>query len=290
MKYAFYPGCVSKGGCPELYGAAKEVAGQLGMELEELKDVGCTGSGVLSAEVSDPINARTFAKAEQKGLTIMTICSTCQGVMTQANRRLQSDAGYRQRINEKYLAEEGLEYKGTTEIKHMIWAIVEDVGLEKFKSLVKRPLEGVKLSAFYGCYLRRPSEIMAPPPHGGRKTYIEDLIRASGAEVVDIKGKSKCCGFPILTPNEENSLNMAGNHTTEAREKGADAMVTPCPLCHLSLDGNQPRAEALQNRKIQLPVIHLPQMIGMAFGMSPKELEMQRHIVSTKAVEKKLPS
>lgn len=290
MKYAFYSGCVSRGGCPELYPAAKAVAKRLGIELEELKDVGCTGAGVLAADVSDPINARTFAKAEQQGLPVLTICSTCQGVMAQANERLKEDPEYRKKINDDYLAEEGLEYRGTTEVKHLLWAMVEDVGLDKFREEVTRPLEGLKFSPFYGCYLRRPSEIMAPEPYKGRKSYLEDVIKASGAEVVDIKGKSKCCGFPILTNNEENSLNMTGNHTEEARAKGADAMVTPCPLCHLNLDGNQPRAAKQQKREIDLPIVHLPQMVGLAFGMSPKELNLQRHIVSTKKIQKKLPA
>ena len=258
------------------------------MELVEMKDVGCTGAGVLSSEVSDPINARTFAKAEKMGLPILTICSTCQGVMSQANHRLQNDPAYRERINREFLADEGLEYKGTTVVKHLLWALMEDVGIDKVKAQVVKPLAGLKLSAFYGCFLRRPSEIMAPKPYGGRKTYIEDLIRALGGEVVDIAGKSKCCGFPILTHNERNSLEMAGNHTSEAREKGADGMVTPCPLCHLSLDGNQPRAAKQKGKKIDIPIIHVPQLVGMAMGMTPKDLQMRRHIVSTKAVEAKV--
>lgn len=287
MKYAFYTGCVSKGGCPELYTAVVKVAKRLGIELEELRDVGCTGAGVLSIEVSDPINARTFAKAEKLGLPIMTICSTCQGVMTQANDRLKKDTAYRERINREFLAEEGLEYKGTAEIKHMLWVIMEDLGLEKLKKTVMIPLSDLKLSPFYGCYLRRPSELMAPKPFDGRKRYLEEVIGACGAQVVDISGKSKCCGFPILTHNERNSLQMSADHTSEARDKGADGMVTPCPLCHLNLDGNQPRAAAQAGHPINLPILHLPQMIGLAMGMTPKELEMQRHIVSTKAVEHK---
>ena len=112
MKYALYSGCVSKGGCPELYPAALKVADRLGIELEELTDVGCNGAGVLPQYITDPINARTFAKAEKLGLPIMTICSTCQGVMTQANHRLQEHPEYREEINREYLAEEGLEYQG----------------------------------------------------------------------------------------------------------------------------------------------------------------------------------
>jgi succinate dehydrogenase / fumarate reductase cytochrome b subunit len=289
MTYAFYPGCVSRGGCPELYPAAVKVAEKLNLELRELTDVGCTGAGVLSRDVSDPINARTFARAEQQGLsTIMTICSTCQGVMTQANHRLKNDPAYRAQLNQKYLAEEGLEYQGTVEVKHLLWVLMEDYGLDNLKPQIVRPLTGLKVAPFYGCYLRRPSDLMAPQGFAGRKTYLEDLIRLLGAEVTDFGGKSKCCGFPILTANEDNSLQMASDHTSEAKSNGADCMVTPCPLCHLNLDGNQPNAEKRTKKQIGLPILHLPQFVGLALGFDEREMELQRHIVPTAPVIRKV--
>ena len=289
MKYAFYPGCVSRGGCPELYPATVKVAEKLDLELQELPDVGCTGAGVLSRDISDPINARTFAKAEQQGLsTLMTICSTCQGVMTQANHRLKSDAAYREHINKTYLADEGLEYRGTLEVKHMLWVFMENYGAENLKAKVVRQLTGLKVAPFYGCYLRRPTDLMAPKGFSGRKTYLEELISLVGAEVVDFGGKSKCCGFPILTANEDNSMRMVSDHTGEAKAKGADCMVTPCPLCHLNLDGNQPNAAKKAKQPIGLPILHLPQLVGLALGFNEKEMELQRHIVSTEAVSRKV--
>ncbi|MBI2088425.1 MAG: CoB--CoM heterodisulfide reductase iron-sulfur subunit B family protein [Deltaproteobacteria bacterium] len=289
MKYAFYPGCVSRGGCPELYPSAVKVAQKLEVELEELKDVGCTGAGVLPQYLSDPINARTFAKAEGLGLPIMTICSTCQGVMAQANYRLKSDPAYREKINREYLAEEGLEYRGTTEVKHLLWILFEDYGLDRLKSLIRRPLKGLKVSPFYGCFLRRPPEAITPTKElSRRKNYLDELIEILGADLVDISGKGKCCGFPILTASEENSLAMVAKHTGESKEKGADCMVTPCPLCHLNLDGNQPRAQAVRGEKIDLPIIHLPQFVGLALGFDPEEMQLKRHIVSTRVVESRV--
>ncbi len=288
MKYAFYPGCVAKGGCPELYSAAVKVAEKLDIELEEMTDVSCTGAGCMPTQLSDPINARTFAKAEQMGLPIMTICSTCQGVFSQANHRLQ-DPEYREEINREYLAEEGLSYQGTTEVTHMLWVLFEDYGIEKLKTLIQRPLNGLKVSPFYGCFLRRPGNIMVPTKEvGGRRTYLEDLTSILGAENVDISGKTKCCGFPILTANEEASLGMVSKHAGESKGNGADCMVTPCPLCHLNLDGNQPRAEGQKGEKIDLPIIHLPQLVGLALGFDPDEMQLGRHIVSTKAVNDKI--
>jgi succinate dehydrogenase / fumarate reductase cytochrome b subunit len=288
MKYAFYPGCVSQGGCPELYPAVIKVADKLGFELVEMEDVGCTGAGVLSREVSDPINARTFAKAEAMGMPIMTICSTCQGVMTQANHRLK-DLEYREMINREYLAEEGLEYKGTIDIRHMLWAIVEDYGLDKLKELVVRPLNGLPVAQFYGCYLKRPPELMLPKEFAKtRKTALEDVIEALGGVAVKSSGRGKCCGFPILTSNEANSLSMCGDHILDAKAKGAKAMVTPCPLCHLELDGKQADAAAHKGQEINIPVLHLPQLVGLAMGFSSKEMNLQRHLVSTKPVEERL--
>jgi succinate dehydrogenase / fumarate reductase cytochrome b subunit len=136
-----------------------------------------------------------------------------------------------------------LEYRGTLEVKHLLWVLMEDYGVDNLKPKFVRQLTGLKVAPFYGCYLRRPTDLMAPKGFTGRKTYLEDLIGLVGAEVVDFGGKSKCCGFPILTANEDNSMRMVSDHTGEAKEKGADCMVTPCPLCHLNLDGNQPNAE-----------------------------------------------
>ena len=288
MAYAFFPGCVSKGGCPELYPAAVKVAAKLNIELAELTDVGCSGAGVLSQEVSDPINARTLAKVEQMGMTMMTICSTCQGVFTQANHRLKSSPEYRESINREYLASEGLEYQGTVDVKHFLWVLDEEYGLDKLKDLVVRPLSGLKVAPFYGCYLRRPPELMVPEGFERRKSVLENTIETLGGEVAAISGKGKCCGFPILAANEENSLAMCGDHTLEAREKGADCMVTPCPLCHLELDGKQADAERHKGQDIDMPILHLPQLVGLALGFSPKEMGLHKHLVSTAEIVKKL--
>ena len=287
MKYAFYPGCVSKGGCPELYPSSVKVADKLKIEIEEMKDVGCTGAGVMPQYLSDPINARTLAKAEKMGLPMMTICSTCQGVLAQANYRLTSDPDYRAKINREYLAEEGLEYKGTTDVKHLLWVLFEDYGIENLKTLIRKPLKGLKVSPFYGCFLRRPPEAITPTKESNaRKAYLDQIIGIMGAELADISGKGKCCGFPILSANEENSLAMVAKHTGESKDKGAHCMVTPCPLCHLNLDGNQAKAGALSGQEIDLPILHLPQFVGMALGFSPDEMSVKRHIVSTSPVEK----
>ncbi len=292
MRYAYYPGCVSQGAAPELFQAMKLVAGRLGFTLTHLREAACTGAGVLQErdpELGDTLNARTFAMAEKRGLPLMTICSTCQGVMSQANKRLKADAEYRAFIN-RFLEPEGLAYNGTTEVKHFMWALVEDFGLSRLKEQVKRPLTGMALAPFYGCYIVRPSSALGHDERPERNTYLEQIIATLGGVAVDFRGKSKCCGFPILTMNRDNSLRMAGTHLLDARRHGADAMVTPCPLCHLNLDAQQPEAARVHKTQINLPVIHLPQMVGLALGIDPKALGLNRHIVSTGAFAAKVPA
>lgn len=289
MKFAFFPGCVSRGGCPELYPSAVAVAQKLGLELQELTGASCTGAGVLQESnrfLGDCLNARTFAMAERLGLPIMTICSTCQGVMAQARHRLQDEA-YRQKVN-AVLAEEGLEYKGSVEVKHLLWIMVEDIGLEKVKGMVVRPLQGLRVAPFYGCYIVRPSKVLGYEEHAERLGALERLIEALGAEPVDFPGKTRCCGFPILTINERNSVAMVAKHTMDAKERGADAMVTPCPLCHLNLDGYQVKAMGHVKDRIDLPILHLPQLVGLALGIDPKTLHLGRHLISVAPVLEKL--
>ncbi len=291
MRVAFWPGCVSKGACPELYQSITRVAPLLGIELVELYEASCTGAGVLTesnAELADTLNARTFALAEKLGLPLMNICSTCQGVMSNHQQRLKDDPSRLEAVNQ-LLAEEGLRYSGDLEIKNFLWVLVEDIGLEKLRSLVVRPLNGLRVAPFYGCYILRPSERLGYKERPEREQYLEMVTEALGGDPVrDYYGKTRCCGFPILTTNRTNSLSMAGDHLLEAKDKGADCMVTPCPLCHLNLDSYQPKAASQSGIRIHMPILHLPQLLGLALGFSPRELRLNRHIVSTEAVAVKV--
>ncbi len=279
MKVAYYPGCVAKGGAPELYRSVRLILEPLGIEATELFDAACTGAGVLTERnplLADALNGRTFAMAERKGMPIMTICSTCTGTMLACNARLQDEA-YRAQVN-TLLAPEKYEYQGTTTIMHLLWVLVEEVGLDRVRALVKRPLTGLRVAPFYGCYLVRPSALVGDG-HPDRDRYLEEVIAALGGDPVEYDGARKCCGFPIITMNRENGLKMTGRNIADAKDHGADVMVTPCPLCHLNLDGQQEEAARALGVPLGVPILHLPQLIGLAFGFSPKELGMSHHLV-----------
>src|SRR6185312_614391 len=288
MKVAYWPGCVSRGFTPELHGSMAKVAPLLDIELVELDRASCCGAGVIaehSQELADTLNARTFALAQQTGQPMMmNICSTCQGSQTECQERLDANAEYRAIVNAN-LADQGLQYeKGEVTNKNLLWLLVEDIGLDEVRSRVKRPLTDLKVGPFYGCYIVRPTDRLGVDRDHPRDTYLHRVIEALGGEVIEYAGQYKCCGFPIITMNKEVSLKQAGRHLGDAVDAEADCLVTPCPLCHLNLDLQQPLAERVVGRSLNMPVLHLPQLIGLALGLEPNELGMQRHVVKPATV------
>jgi len=162
--------------------------------------------------------------------------------------------------------------------------MVEEIGLDAIKAKVKRPLTDLRVGPFYGCYIVRPTERLGIGRDNPRDRYLQMLIEALGGTVVDYAGQYKCCGFPIITMNREASLKQAGRHLGDAIDADADCLVTPCPLCHLNLDLQQPGAEKVVGRDLGMPVLHLPQLVGLALGLEPKELGMTKHVVKPTSV------
>jgi succinate dehydrogenase / fumarate reductase cytochrome b subunit len=289
LRYALYPGCAAKGATPELYESTMAIIGRLGIEVVELAAASCCGAGVVTEadpDIALALNARTFAQAEQLGLDVMTICGTCQGVMGSANKRLKTEPGLLERIN-KVLDREGITYHGRVQVKHLLWIVVREVGLHRLREEVKIPLAEFRIAPFYGCYILRPSwDLGFDDPEN--PTSLEKVIQAVGGEAVAYAGRTKCCGFPIILEKEAIAMAMAGKNMKEAVDGGADFMVTPCPLCHMSLDIYQERAGQAVNRKLDLPILHLPQLLGLAMGIPARELGVSRHIVPVDAIVRKV--
>jgi succinate dehydrogenase / fumarate reductase cytochrome b subunit len=287
MKVAYWPGCVSRGFTPELHGSMAQVAPLLGIELIELDRAACCGAGVIAEhnqELADTLNARTFALAQATdGELMMNICSTCQGSQTECQERLDANAEYRTHINEN-LASEGLSYERGLTNKNFLWLLVEEIGLDTLREKVRRPLTNLKVGPFYGCYIVRPRDRIGIDAEHPRDTYLDKLIDALGGTVIEYAGSHKCCGFPIITMNKEASLRQAGRHLSDALDADADCLVTPCPLCHLNLDLQQPLAAGLVGRELGMPVLHLPQLVGLALGLEPKQLGLNRHVVKPTSV------
>lgn len=290
FNYAYYPGCAAKQIQKEADWSAQAIAKQLGIKLHDMPKATCCGAGNLQEH--DPagalaINARIFSQAEEMGMDIVTICNTCLQTFTFANERLKNEPELRANINE-VLKKAGVRpYNGTIDVKHLIWVMVDDIGVEKVKKAVNNPLGGLRVAPFYGCHAMRPSEVFHG--RGGEAPkYLDELITAIGGETVDYYGKDKCCGFHYMLVNEDEFLHMAGGHSLEAKQAGADVMTSPCTLCDMALGAYQARSEQRMGQKIGLPELSISQLVGASFGLDQKTLGFNRlHQDPTPAMKSK---
>jgi succinate dehydrogenase / fumarate reductase cytochrome b subunit len=281
-RYAYYPGCLASLSAKELDTSTRAVCAKLEVELVEMTSFTCCGAGDIHEAKPDyylHLNARILGQAEALGCgTLLTICNVCTLNLRQANRKLREDPEELERVNRNLREVGAATYEGGVEVRHLLWEISEGDGYERFKQVAVRSLEGLRVAPFYGCQILRPSKILGFEDPD-RPQSLERLIEACGAEAVDYPAKIKCCGFPIVLAREEVALGEAIQPLTEAVDAGADVMVTPCPLCHLSLDAWQGKAERKAGREINLPILHLSQLLGAAAGIGEDALKFKRHVV-----------
>ena len=283
MKFALFTGCVAKGATRELMLSTMKSAEGLGIEFIEMKSAACCGAGVVSEKnplLADALNARSIAIAEEQDLDLVTICSTCQGILKKTESHVDSDPAYKEKVN-NVLEGGGHHYAGgKIKIQHFANVLGTEEGLKLLRDKVKRPLTGLKTAAFYGCYVLRPSGLsLYEDPDN--PTGMEEIFEILGATPVYYDSRIKCCGFPIIMMNKNASHDMAGNALIDAIDSGADCVVTGCPLCHLSLDAYQPEIDRMNKKGCSIPILHLPQLVALALGYSPQELGMDKHIIST---------
>ncbi|NNM98366.1 MAG: CoB--CoM heterodisulfide reductase iron-sulfur subunit B family protein [Candidatus Eremiobacteraeota bacterium] len=284
-RYGFFPGCVAKESCKELFNSTMLLADKLGIELVELTAASCCGASVLNdtnRDVARVLNARTYAQAEALGLDdVITICSTCTGHMRAANKELRESEERMAQAN-AILGKFGANDKGSVTVRHLLWWLIDDIGLDTLRSMVVRPLNGLKVAPFYGCHIIRPESVngweSARHPHS-----LEDVIVALGGEAVDYAGKTRCCGFHVQLEKENIAASMVGQNMRMAKDNGAEAVITPCPLCHLALDGYQADAAARWGRT-DLPVFHLPQLVAYALGVPAEKLGLKKHLIDPRDV------
>ncbi|VVB96107.1 CoB--CoM heterodisulfide reductase subunit B [uncultured archaeon] len=271
MKYSYYPGCAQHGTAVDYRMSVEAVFARLGIELEEIRNWNCCGAlHVDDRTTRVALSARTLASS--KGLDIATPCNLCYSNLMRARTALE-DSPLKSRINEALTTK----YDGNTKPKHLLEVIVKDFGLAKLGEQVKKPLK-IKAAPYYGCLLTRPENDFDSPEN---PISLDKLISSIGAEPVRYYYKTKCCGGPILITNEELALGLAKDLLVMAKDSGADCMAVTCPMCHLQLDAKQKAVEAKFNIKIDMPIIYFTQLIGLAIDIPPKELGLDKHLVST---------
>lgn len=281
LRYAFFPGCTLESAAEELMISTQKVASALGIELIEINGWTCCGASHIQDVdelLATSINARNIALGEKLNVTkILTVCNTCTLMLRTAKFKLDNRDKLREKVNIG-LNNAGLEYKGTTEITHFLWALIQDYGLENLKKKVKRPLTGLKVANFYGCHILMPPDIMGFENPMNPQS-MEMVMEVLGAESVDFDQRLACCGFHAVFPAEKEVMGLTGKNCLSPKSSGADCIVTPCPLCQMQLDAYQPDAQKEWKEDITMPILHLPQIIGLALGFSPEELAIQRHVV-----------
>ncbi len=288
MRYGFFPGCTLESAAEELMISTKKVASALGIELVELKGWTCCGASHIQ-DVDDflatSINARNIALAEQLDAPLLTVCNTCTLMLRAAKQKLDQNEELKAKVNQG-LEKVGLQYKGKIEVTHFLWVLINDYGLDRLKKKVKRPLEGLKIANFYGCHILRPPHIMGFENHLNPQA-MELVAEVLGAESVEFDQRLACCGFHAVFPAEKEVMKLTGINCLSSKKAGADCIVTPCPLCQMQLDMYQPDAQKGFGEIITIPILHLPQLVGLALGFKPNELGIQRHIVDAIPVLKK---
>jgi succinate dehydrogenase / fumarate reductase cytochrome b subunit len=288
---AYYKGCLASLSAKELDSSTQALAPKVGLDLVELKSVTCCGAGDIQEAEPDyyvHLNARILAYASETGAdTLMTVCNVCTLNLRQANFQLLNDPELRERVNRNLTSVGVPRYDRDVDVRHLLWEVAEGEGYELLKASAHRGLKGLKIAPFYGCQILRPSKLMGFEDPD-RPSSLERIIEACGGEAVDYPAKLKCCGFPIIQAREETALGELIQPIEQAKEAGADAMVTPCPLCHLSLDAWQSKLKASTGRDFGMPILHLSQLIGVAAGLEEAELKFKRHVVSVEPVLEKL--
>jgi succinate dehydrogenase / fumarate reductase cytochrome b subunit len=283
LKYALYTGCTAKESTPELLMSTMAIAEALDIELVLLDEASCCGASHLQDfddQLSLTLNARNITYAEKHGLTMVTICNTCQLNTAMTKDRLDRDPKLKETINSK-LAEVGLEYQGTSEVKHFLYALIDDLGIEAISKKVTNPLTDMQIGAFYGCHNIRPGELHHTS-NGGEDAYaptsLDRLIVALGGKNVEYESKNKCCGFHVELQAPKTANRLSGTAMEDAIDNGAEALVTPCPLCHLRMDTQQAHISEEMGRDLSIPILHMPQMVGLALGIAPEKLGLQHHV------------
>ncbi|NYT01369.1 MAG: disulfide reductase [Methanosarcinales archaeon] len=275
MKLAYYPGCVARSTGKEYELSTRAVCSALGVELEELEDWNCCGATHCSNELlAVGLAARNLSQTD---LPIMASCSICYSNLRIAAKRLE-DHQVREKVNS------ALDKKySQAEVKHVLEVLAGELMGEENQKKIVVPLKGLKVAPYYGCLLTRPKEGMDSPEN---PRMLEKLIAALQAEPVNYPYGMLCCGGPIFMAEEDAASESAFRILHSAKAAGADAVVAVCPLCHLMLDAKQ---RALENRfkeELDIPILYVTQLAGIALGLGPEDLGMEMNSVSpTRLVE-----
>jgi heterodisulfide reductase subunit B len=283
MKYSYFPGCSLKGLGRAYEESLLPVMKHLGIQLQELDDWNCCGATAymsVDEHEASVLATRNLAMAEKQGpLDLMTPCSACYLVLNKAKNNIRDFKEVRNSV-QVALDKVGMSYTGKTNVRHPLDILFHDVGVEAIKQKVVRPLKGLKVAPYYGCQVVRP---YATFDEAWNPITMDRILEALGAEIVHYPLKTKCCGGSLTGTVPEAGLRMSYILLKEAVRRGADVIATVCPLCQFNLDGYHDQIEKKWGAA-RIPTVYFTQLMGLAFGVEPRELGLNRHFVSTRNI------
>ncbi len=291
MKFSYFPGCSLLATAKEYDMSMREVFDTIGVELVELEDWNCCGATAAYAvdrPLSIALPARNLALAEEMKMDIIAPCAACYHFLARTNEMLKTKPDLKEKVNE-VLRTIGLEYRGEIEVRHPLEIFVTpsmEPILDKIKEKVVHPLTGLKVAPYYGClFLKPPSFCKFDDPENPKS--LDTLLKTVGATIVSWgRYGTRCCGGALQMIHEETMLELSKNILMKAKEYGADCVVTACPFCHLNLDMKQGEISSKYDLDIGIPILYFSQLLGLALGIKPKKLGLDKIIVSpTKVLE-----
>jgi len=290
MRYLYYPGCSAEATGKAYDISTRALMAKLGIELREIDDWNCCGAtSYFSVRELDSfaIAARNLALAQQQGdEDLVAICNACYTALSKTNRYMNDSDEVFKAVNGA-LGAVGRSYDGTKNVRHIMDVLVNDIGLDAISEKVTRRLTGIKVAPYYGCQYSRPMGTFDDPEF---PTTMDAFFKALGAEVIDYAGKVKCCGGMMMMTKEDAALRLCHELLKTAADKGADVLVAACPLCEMNLEAYQPRVNAAFGTNFKIPVMYFTQLAGLAFGVEPRKLAIDKQIVPCDDVLAAIPA
>ena len=225
QKFALFLGCMIPFREASYEVSARKVINALGIELCEMQDANCCGLPLDPAnhEMAFLLATRNLCIAEKMGLKIMTLCNGCTGFLKKTDKKLKESRELRKETNEK-LSAIGMEFQGKTEVKHIANVFTEDIGLDKLRTYVKKPLDGIAVAPYAGCHIFRPSKAMGVPDPLNPQ-ILSHLIEVTGAKPVEYVDQFQCCGASEGSIDNKIPLHLARGKLKNAKAAGADIMA-----------------------------------------------------------------
>ena len=271
MDYFLYYGCSLEAGGSHYMVSTEAVAKVLGVKFHEIEDWNCCGASIAYIGANEMqsivLNARNLALAEaQGGYDIVAPCSSCYIMLNKVNHRLQTEPALLAQVN-GVLAEGGLKYSGKLKVRHLLDVLFNDVGLEKIKNSVRKPLTGLKVAAYYGCQTTRP---YGEYDSCENPVTQDEILKALGAEVAEYGQRVKCCGSGIFFTEMDKCASLVRDIIEGAQAGGAEMISTACPMCQMNLEIYQSRVNSILGTNLHMPILFITQLMAVALGLDAK--------------------